>query len=346
MTKVIDERAGHLMKALVESYIIHGQPVGSNSLLKYSGMNLSPATIRNVMADLEKMGLIHSPHTSAGRIPTVKGYRLFVDSLLSIQQPDESTINQIRHEITETDMQHQLLEKASSILSGITQMAGLVVLPSKALVSLVHIELLPLSENRVLAILVQSDDEVQNRVIQLEKNYPSSQLLQMSNYLNQLLQGKSIEQVCSILLSEMDSTRQQMDEMMLSAIKMATHAFTELHGSADDFMITGETNLMQYADMADMERMRYLFEAFHEKRHILSLIKQVLDAEGVQLFIGNESGYKPLDTCSVVAAPYTYEGQTMGVLGVIGPTRMAYERVIPIVDITAKLLSSALNHEK
>ncbi len=333
------------MKALVESYIIHGQPVGSKSLLQYSGLKLSPATIRNVMSDLEKMGLIHSPHTSAGRIPTVQGYRLFVDSLLSVQQPDQETINQIRDEIIETQIQHELLEKASAILSGLTQMAGLVVLPSKALVSLVHIELLPLSDNRVLAILVQSDDEVQNRVIQLDKSYKGSQLLQMSNYLNSLLKGKSIEQVCKILLSEMDETRQQMDEMMHSAIKMASRAFTEHHKSTDDFMITGETNLMQYADMADMERLRYLFEAFHEKQHILTLIKQVIDAEGVQLFIGNESRYEPLENCSVVAAPYTLAGQTMGVLGVIGPTRMAYERVIPIVDVTAKLLSSALNHE-
>jgi heat-inducible transcriptional repressor len=344
VAKLIDERAGQLMKALVESYITYGQPVGSKALLKYSGMNLSSATIRHVMADLEKMGLIHSPHTSAGRIPTVPGYRLFVDNLLSIQQPDQKTINQIKHEIIEADMPHQLLEKASATLSGITQMAGLIVLPRKALVSLVQIEFLPLSENRVLAILVQSDDEVQNRVIQLEKSLTASQLQQMSNYLNQLLKGKSIKQVCKILLSELDHTRERMDEIMRSAIKMATHAFTENKESRDDFMITGETNLMQYADMADMERMRHLFDAFHEKRHILSLINQVIDAEGVKLFIGNESEYEPLDNCSVVAAPYKFAGQTMGVLGVIGPTRMAYERVIPIVDITAKLLTSALNH--
>lgn len=347
MTKsqLFDERASHLMKVLVESYINDGLPVGSKALAEHSGMKVSSATVRSVMSDLEHMGLIHSPHTSAGRVPTVQGYRLFVDSLLSVKKPDQELLGQLASHIKEGEEQNRILVNASESLSEITNMAGLVVLPKKELVALSQIEFIPLSNRRVLAILVQSDNEVQNRVLQLERDYSQAQLQQMSNYLNHLLIGKSIKEVCQTLVQEMDNTRQQMDKMMRSAIEMASHAFAEHHEAQDDFMISGETNLMQYNDISNMERMRQLFEAFHEKQHILSLLNQVGDADGVQLFIGNESRYEPLDDCSVVAAPYQIEGQAMGVLGVIGPTRMAYDKVIPIVDLTAKLLSSALNHE-
>ena len=333
------------MKVLVESYINDGLPVGSKALVESSGLKVSSATVRNVMSDLEKMGLIHAPHTSAGRIPTVQGYRLFVDSLLSVKQPDKSLLRQVASHIKDSDEQSKILENASDTLSGMTQMAGLVVLPKKALVALIQVEFIPLSNKRILAVLVQSDNEVQNRILQVERDFSPAQLQQMSNYLNTFLAGKSIKTVCQTLLQEMDNTRQKMNDMMRSAIQMASHAFAEHHEDQDDFMISGETNLMQYNDISSMDRMRQLFEAFHEKQHILSLLSQVSDAEGVQLFIGQESGYGPLDDCSVVAAPYKIEGQSMGVLGVIGPTRMAYDKVIPIVDLTAKLLSSALNHE-
>lgn len=333
------------MKVLVESYINDGLPVGSKALVESSGLKVSSATVRNVMADLEKMGLIHAPHTSAGRVPTVQGYRLFVDSLLSVKQPDKNLLRQFAAHIKDADEQSEILENAMDTLSGMTQMAGLVVLPKKALIALIQVEFIPLSNKRVLAVLVQSDNEVQNRVLLLDREYTPAQLQQMSNYLNTLLMGKSIKAVCQILVQEMENTRQQMDDMMRSAIQMAAHAFAEHDEDQDDFMISGETNLMQYADNSDMEKMRQLFEAFHEKQHILSLLSQVSDADGVQLFIGQESGYGPLDDCSVVAAPYQIEGQSMGVLGVIGPTRMAYDKVIPIVDLTAKLLTSALNHE-
>ncbi|MCW8933039.1 MAG: heat-inducible transcriptional repressor HrcA [Gammaproteobacteria bacterium] len=347
MTKnqLFDDRTSQLMKVLVESYIHDGLPVGSKALVESSGLKVSSATVRNVMADLEKMGLIHAPHTSAGRVPTVQGYRLFVDSLLSVKQPDHNLINQFLSHINEADEQSKILENAMDTVSGMTQMAGLVVLPKKELIALTQIEFIPLSNKRVLAVLVQSNNEVQNRVLQLDRDYSMPQLQQMSNYLNAMLIGKSIKTVCRILTQEMENTRQKMDDMMRSAIQMATHAFAEHHEDQDDFMISGETNLMQYADNSDMDRMRQLFEAFHEKQHILSLLNQVSDADGVQLFIGQESGYGPLEDCSVVAAPYQIEGQSMGVLGVIGPTRMAYDKVIPIVDLTAKLLTSALNHE-
>ncbi len=347
MTKkqLFDERSNQLMKVLVESYIHDGLPVGSKALVESSGLKVSPATIRNIMSDLEKMGLIHAPHTSAGRVPTVQGYRLFVDSLLHVKQPDSSLLTSLTSQIQEANEQSKILENATEILSGMTQMAGLVVLPKKELVSLSQVEFIPLSNKRILAVLVQSDNEVQNRVLQTEQDYSLTQLQQMSHYLNTLLAGKSIKSVCQVLLQEMDNTRQQMDGMMRSAIEMASHAFAQHHEEQDDFMISGETNLMQYNDIANMDRMRQLFEAFHEKQHILSLLNQVSDAEGVQLFIGQESGYHPLDECSVVAAPYQIDGQSMGVLGVIGPTRMAYDKVIPIVDLTAKLLSSALNQE-
>jgi heat-inducible transcriptional repressor len=344
-SQLFDERTSQLMKVLVESYISDGLPVGSKALVESSGLKVSSATVRNVMADLERMGLIHAPHTSAGRVPTVQGYRLFVDSLLSVKQPDKQLLQQFATDIKDTDEQAKMLENAMDTLSGMTQMAGLVVLPKKELIALTQIEFIPLSNNRILAVLVQSDDEVQNRVLQLDHEFSPAQLQQMSNYLNTLLIGKSIKSVCQILTNEMDNTRQQMDGMMRSAIQMASHAFAEHDEAQDDFMITGETKLMQYADNADMERMRQLFEAFHEKQHILSLLKQIGDADGVQLFIGQESGYGPLEDCSVIAAPYQIEGQRMGVLGVIGPTRMAYDKVIPIVDLTAKLLTSALNHE-
>lgn len=347
MTKhtLYDERAGQLMKVLVETYINDGLPVGSKALAETSGLKVSSATVRSIMADLEKMGLIHSPHTSAGRVPTVQGYRLFVDSLLSVKKPNYQLLQQLHSHIKDDEQQNRILESASETLSQITRMAGLVVLPKKELIALNHIEFIPLSHRRVLAILVQSNSDVQNRVLQLDKNYSPAQLQQMSNYLNELLAGMSIKEACLLLGQEMENTRREMDELMLSAIEMANHAFTEHQEDRDDFMIRGETNLMQYQDIANMERMRKLFDAFHEKQHILSLLNQVSKADGVQLFIGNESHYEPLDDCSVVAAPYQINGQTMGVLSVIGPTRMAYDRVIPIVDLTAKLLTSALNHE-
>ena len=247
MTKrqLYDERAGRLMKVLVESYINDGLPVGSKALAEHSGLKVSSATVRSVMADLEQMGLIHSPHTSAGRVPTVQGYRLFVDSLLSVKQPDREVLGQLASHIKDGEEQNRILENASETLSEITNMAGLVVLPKKELVALSQIEFIPLSSNRILAILVQSNNEVQNRVLQLDRAYPPAQLQQMSNYLNQLLVGKSIKEVCLILTQEMEKTRQQMDETMRSAIQMASHAFAEHHEDQDDFMISGETNLMQ-----------------------------------------------------------------------------------------------------
>ena len=344
-TPIFDERAGQLMKVLVESYISDGQPVGSKALAEHSGLKVSAATVRNVMADLEKMGLIQSPHTSAGRIPTVQGYRVFVDSLLSVKRPDKQLLNQLASHISDAEEQSRVLENVTDTLSGVTHMASLVVLPKKELLSLTHIEFIPLSNQRILVILVHSDNEVQNRVIQTEREYSAAQLLQMSNYLNHILVGKTVREACETLAQEMENARQQMDEMMRSAIKMANYAFVEQRESKEEVVIRGETNLMQYEDIADMGQMRQLFEAFHEKQHILSILNQVSNADGVKLFIGNESRYQPLNDCSVVAAPYQIDGQTMGVLGVIGPTRMAYDKVIPIVDLTAKLLSSALNHE-
>ncbi len=332
------------MKVLVESYISDGQPVGSKALAEHSGLKVSAATVRNVMSDLEKMGLIHSPHTSAGRIPTVQGYRVFVDSLLSVKSLDKNLLSQLAAPVSDIQEQSQILEWVSETLSGVTHMASLVVLPKKDLLSLVQIEFIPLSNRRILAILVHSDNEVQNRVIQTERQYSTTQLQQMSQYLNHLLVGKTVRSACNTLAQEMENTRQKMDDMMRSAITMANYAFRE-HQEQDDYVLSGETNLMQYEDIASMERMRSLFEAFHEKQHILSLLDQVSNADGVKLFIGSESHFQPLHDCSVVAAPYQIDGQTMGVLGVIGPTRMAYDKVIPIVDLTAKLLTSALNHE-
>ncbi len=347
----LTERAQLLFKALVERYIRDGQPVGSRTLARDSGLRLSPATIRNVMADLEELGLIASPHTSAGRIPTVQGYRFFVDSLLTIKPLDEREVSSLAQSIQLPSKAiyepKQLLTNASSLLSSITAMAGVVMLPRRDLQALRQVEFLPLSERRVLVILVINNQEVQNRVIETSRDYSASELQEAANYLNSHFAGHDLRTVRSELLQEMEEAQQQMNKLMIATIEMAEKAFDQ--GAANDggdFLMAGQTNLMNYSEMSDMDRLRQLFEAFNEKRDILHLLDQSLDAEGIQIFIGDESGREVLESCSVVTAPYTIEGQLVGVLGVIGPTRMRYDRVIPIVDVTAKLIGSALNQPR
>lgn len=341
---VLNERAQHLLRALIDNYIRDGSPVGSRTLARDASLSLSPATIRNVMADLEDLGLIHSPHTSAGRVPTAKGFRIFVDSLLQVEDIAEEQADLLKQELDSDDEMDSsmLLKKASDLLSDVTQMAGIVTLPQHDQVLLRHVEFLPLSGSRVLAILVTNDEEVHNRIIHTQKNYSPSELTQAANYLNEAFVGKDIEAVREQLLRDMKHDRQRIDTMMLMAIEMANKVF-EPSGEKSDFVLAGQTNLMGLADMGDMDRMRQLFEAFNAKHDILHLLDESLSAEGVKIFIGEESGYQPLEGCSVVASPYEVSGQIVGVLGVIGPTRMAYDRVIPVVDMTARLLGAALN---
>lgn len=345
--KALNERAQYLLKALVERYIRDGEPVGSRTLSRDSGLDLSPASIRNIMADLEELGFVVAPHTSAGRIPTVKGYRLFVDTLLTVKPLEEQEVRRMRTQFADEGNPQTLLMSASNMLSSITHMTGVVTLPKREHISWRHIEFLPLSENRVLVILVVNDGEVQNRVLHLERGYDAASLQQIGNYLNSHFAGRDIQTARTELLNEMHRTRESMNQLMLTAISMAEKVF-EAHGKqeARSYMMAGETNLMEFAELSDMEKLRRLFEAFNQKQEILHLLDKCSAAEGVQIFIGEESGYKVLDEVSVVTAPYSVGDEVVGVLGVIGPTRMAYERVIPIVDVTARLLSAALNPRK
>ena len=339
----ISERAQHMLKVLIDRYIRDGQPVGSRTLAREAGLNLSPATIRNVMSDLEELGYIRSPHTSAGRVPTVQGYRFFVDTLLKVQPLDILSIEQLRAEFDVEMAPKELIEATSGLLSGITHLAGVVTLPKHEQAIFRRVEFLPLSENRVLAILVTSKGEVQNRIIAIERQCSASELQQASNYLNEHFTGKDLAAVRDILLREMQETRSTMNRMMVTAMQMADQILEQ--NRTEGYVMAGQTNLMEFHELCDIDKLRNLFEAFNKKREILHLLDQCVQAEGIQIFIGDESGYQTLDECSMVTAPYHIDGRIVGVLGVIGPTRMAYERIIPIVDATARLLGAALKQK-
>jgi heat-inducible transcriptional repressor len=339
----LSERAQQLFRLLVEIYIGDGKPVGSRTLARASGMDLSPATIRNVMADLEEKGLVYAPHASAGRIPTIRGYRLFIDTMLRVRPLNEADIEQLKERLHRDLSPQSLIEAASDMLSGITQLAGVVTVPRQANVALRRIEFLGLSENRVLAILVMNQQEVQNRIIRLNRAYSDTELRQAANYLNERFAGRGLAAVRHDLVKELDAVREDMNRTMRSAIELGEKAFAWDEQAQDDFVVVGQTNLMAYEQLSSVERLRQLFNAFSTKRDILHLLDRCICAKGVQIFIGQESGYEVLDECSVVSAPYSVQGGVLGVLGVIGPTRMQYERVIPIVDITARLLGAALN---
>lgn len=345
---VLTERAQRLLKVLIESYIRDGQPVGSRTLSRESGLNLSSATIRNVLADLEHLGFVTSPHTSAGRIPTDKGYRLFVDSLLKLKPLDGLEIQQLQRRLEEhqTEEPRALIAVASQLLSAITQLAGVVTIPRQPHAAVTQIEFVGLSDNRVLAILVVNGREVQNRILHLERHYMPDELRRAASYLNDQFRGRTLVEVRDELLAQLHETRRHMNQLMLDAIQMAQQMVGSGAPELSGYVMAGETNLMGLAELSNVEKLRRLFEAFNEKRDILHLLDQSLKAEGVQIFIGQESGYTILDECSIVAAPYTLDSEVVGVLGVIGPTRMAYERVIPIVDITARLLGAALNSRR
>lgn len=342
-TPEISERAQHMLRVLIDRYVREGQPVGSRTLAREAGLELSPATIRNVMSDLEELGFIRAPHTSAGRVPTVQGYRFFVDTLLKVQPLDITSVEKMRLEFQAKQAPKNLIESASELLSGITHLAGVVTLPKHEHALFRRVEFLPLSEKRVLAILVTSEGEVQNRMITTDRQCSASELQQASNYLNRLFQGKDLGAVRSTLLSEMQEARSTMNRMMVTAIQMADQVLEEKQ--SEDYVMAGQTNLMEFHELCDIEKLRNLFDAFNQKREILHLLDQCVHGDGIQIFIGDESGYQTLDECSMVTAPYQVDGEVVGVLGVIGPTRMAYERVIPIVDATARLLGAALNHK-
>ena len=340
-----NDRGQHLLRVLIQRYIRDGQPVGSRTLSKDAGLDLSPATIRNVMADLEDMGLVSAPHTSAGRIPTPKGYRLFVDTLVHYRQPGDGDIRKIQAQIEgESQNPGSLVGAISNMLSEITSMAGVVTAPRAAQVTLRQIEFLPLSENRILVILVVNDREVQNRILHTDRDYSASELQQAQNFINEHYAGTNLEQVRAKLLEDLDSTRDSMNQAMHDIISVAQAAMEGAEDSKGEYVVAGEAKLMDFAELSDVDTLRGLFDAFSRKRLILDLLDRSITASGVQIFIGEESGYRIFDGCSVITAPYHVDNETIGVLGVIGPTRMAYDRVVPIVDVTARLLESALGH--
>jgi heat-inducible transcriptional repressor len=334
---MLDDRAKLLLKALVERYIADGQPVGSRTLSRASGLELSPATIRNVMSDLEELGLIVSPHTSAGRIPTARGYRLFVDTMLTVQTGQFSS-----HSLA-PDQPQKVISNAANLLSSLSQFVGVVIAPRRTSVFR-HIEFLRLSDRRVLVIIVSPDGDVQNRVIFTELDYSQAQLVEASNYLNANYVGLAIEQVRERLQNEVESLRSEIAVLMQAAVNASSDVLSE---TKDEVVISGERNLLSVSDFSsDMGQLRRAFELFEEKAQLMRLLDVTGQAEGVRIFIGGESQVIPFEELSIVSAPYEVDGQVVGTLGVIGPTRMPYDRMIQIVDITSKLVSNALSHHK
>ena len=339
---MLDDRSRLLLKALVERYIADGQPVGSRTLSKASGLDLSPATIRNVMSDLEDLGLIVSPHTSAGRIPTARGYRLFVDTMLTTQRDLSAVASHIGAPRLVPDQPQKVISNAAHMLSSLSQFVGVVMAPRRTSVFR-HIEFLRLSEKRFLVIIVSPDGDVQNRVIFTETDYTQSQLVEASNFLNSHYAGLAIEEVRERLKNEVDALRGEIASLMHTAVRVSSEAIE----SRDEVVVSGERNLLAVSDFSsDMGNLRKLFDLFEQKAQLMRLLDVSSRAEGVRIYIGGESQVIPYQELSVVSAPYEVDGQVVGTLGVIGPMRMPYEKMIQIVDITSKLVSTALSHSK
>ncbi len=340
---MLDDRAKLLLKALVERYIADGQPVGSRTLAKATGMDLSPATIRNVMSDLEELGLIASPHTSAGRIPTARGYRLFVDTMLTVRRESlVAPVSDITAPNIDPSQPHRVISHAANLLSNLSQFVGVVMAPRRTSVFR-HIEFLSLSERRVLVIIVSPDGDVQNRIIHTQVNFSQSQLLEAANFLNAHYAGLTMEAVRERLKTELDALRGEIAELMQAAVNIGA----ETDSGPDEVVVAGERNLLSVSEFSsDMGNLRRLFDLFEQKTQLVRLLDVSAQADGVRIYIGGESQVVPYEDLSVVTAPYEVDGQVVGTLGVIGPQRMPYDRMIQIVDVTAKLVSNALSHGK
>ena len=336
----LGDRAETLLRELVRRYISDGEPVGSSTLSRESGLELSAATIRNVMADLEDLGLIRSPHTSSGRVPTQLGYRVFVDTMLKVKPLDVVSINEINSGLASARDPDELMSMASELLSQITQFAGVVLLPGGEHANLRQIEFLPLAEDRILAILVTEDGRVQNRVLFVDRKYRPGELVEAANFFNDRYSGRALNEVRRRLVQDMEHDSISMNRMMRTAVNMAKELFGD-ETASDSVVGSGETNLMSVPDFDQVEKLREIFDAFKAKQDLLQLLDKSMNARGISIFIGEESGYNALTDCSVVTAPYESDGRCIGVLGVVGPTRMSYEDVIPVVDITARFLGTA-----
>lgn len=335
------DRSQLLFKTLVECYIRDGQPVASRQLLQAADLPLSPATVRNVMASLEERGLLASPHTSAGRVPTQQGYRLFVDRLLTTEVLTDDAVSALEGGLHKGQSPRELAEKAAQSLAELTRHAGLVMVPRRDLADLRHIEFVRLDERRLLAIVVCANGDVQNQLIQGERVFTDEELVQTSNYLNRHFTGKSLADITSSLLHGLQDDRLRLDAMLRSTVELAERAFAPR--PTGDYVLTGEASLLSLAGTGGVDRLQELFTAFTAKRDILHLLDRCQQSEGVEIYIGDESGYAPFEDLTLVTAPYAANGRVLGRLAVIGPTRMAYQRVIPLVEVTARVLSRALS---
>jgi len=343
----VTEREHNILRMLVDYYISDGQPVGSRTLSKLPGVDISAASVRNVMGDLESMGLLKSPHTSAGRIPTSAAYRLFVDSMLEFREPGPETIEEIKSALDPNLSDQALIKVASHYLSGVTEMAGMITVPKRDSIDVKQVEFVPLSDKRVLVILILSDGEIDNRVIRLDREYSKDELEEFARFLNTEYLDRPLAEVRDRLERELHDVRTDMSQRMQLMIEVAGRVLEEEQTeNNDDLLVAGETNLMTHSDLSDVTTLRDIFQAFEQKRDIYHLLEQCVSAEGVQIFIGKEAGYDVLHECSLITSPYAVDGAVVGVMGVIGPKRMAYDKVIPVVDITSRLLSAALNSKK
>ncbi|MGE4501139.1 MAG: heat-inducible transcriptional repressor HrcA [Hydrogenovibrio sp.] len=339
----LNERSQLLFKHLMALYLNEGRPVGSSVLAKMPDVSVSSATIRNVMADLERMGLIHSPHTSAGRVPTEHGFRVFVDSILTVQPLNASSMKQIEQGFDKAQTQEELLGSASQILSGLTGMASLVMLPNQEQEVLRHIDFVRLNDKRALVVLVLNDLDVQNRVIEFDEPVSASHLEQAGNYLNAHFADRHLYEVKQLLVQRMDELRKTMDQLMVSIVEATDEVIDDKMKQGMPYFISGQTNLLNYDELADAEKLRALFQSFEEHSDMLNLLNKSMQAKGVQVFIGQECGNESYQNCSVITTPYERDGEVMGVLGVVGPSRMPYDKIVPRVDMTARILSSLLN---
>ncbi len=334
----LDSRAQSLLKTLITHHIDDGQPVGSKTLSASSDLNLSPASIRNIMKDLEDAGFVSSPHTSAGRIPTNKGYRLFVDSLVTVQSLDDVEISSLKNQLIASDNKH-LISSAANTLSELTKFAGIVMIPKAKKIKYKHIEFIGISERRVLVIIITDDGNVQNSVLYTNHDYDKTSLTEAANYFNKEFSGYSVEEAKKRLMDDLKHMKTNISDLMSSAINSAA----DNNDEADNIVMSGQTKLLETVELSqNVASIRKILEVFEKKSALLKLLESSQHANGIQIFIGEESGYQALDECSVITAPYEADGEVLGILGVIGPTRMAYERVIPIVDITAKLLGNSI----
>ncbi|MDZ7839743.1 MAG: heat-inducible transcriptional repressor HrcA [Gammaproteobacteria bacterium] len=342
----LNERAEQLLRTLVELHVSDGQPVGSRTLAKYTNLNISPATVRNVMADLEDLGLIRAPHTSSGRIPTQQGYRFFIDTLLNIKPLDAGSVEKLQEQLGAERDPQLLLSRVSEVLANVTSFAGVVLIANQHDACLKQVEFLQLSRDRILAILVTEDGRVQNRVIPVDREYSPGELVEAANYFNHTYKGFVLGDVRRKLLEEVQADTTEIQRITRTAYSMASKLLDNDAGDEEEMLLSGEEKLLSVPDLCEIDTLQQLFDAFKTKNDLLDLLDRSMRVNGINIFIGEESGYEALNNCSVITAPYEADGKVVGTLGVIGPTRMRYGTVIPVVDVTAKLLSGALSHDK